>query len=366
VIVVGVGGYLGSVFGTSSAWEPIWWLACYALFVALNVGGVALTFRVSAAVTLIALAVLAVFWVGAAPHFDLARWASPYFPPGGSKLASAMVELPFALWLYLGIEQLPLAAEESHDPKQDMPRGILYGLLTLIAVSFLTVVLSAGIAPGAARLAVSNEPLFVGFRTIFGQGLRTRLLALIACTGLIASFHAIIFAYGRQIYSLSRAGYFPTWLSVTHGRRATPQRALIAGSALGYAVALAIHFTPQGSPVGAILLNMAVFGAVLAYILQMASFILLRVRFPRIERPYRSPVGIPGAAIAAIVAILTLAMLFRSADYNKGVIGAAVWFLLGIAYYAGYARHRLVLAPEEESALAHRGEQAVRAAGSNG
>ena len=68
------------------------------------------------------------------------------------------------------------------------------------------------------RWRYSNEPLFLGFQTIFGLGLRTRVLALFACTGLIASFHTIIFAYGRQIYSLSRAGYFPTWLSVTHGR----------------------------------------------------------------------------------------------------------------------------------------------------
>ena len=356
VIVVGIGGYLGAVFGTPSAWEPAWWLACYALFVALNIWGVEITFRVSALVTILALGVLAVFWAGAAPHFSLARWASPYFPPG-SKLASGMVELPFALWLYLGIEQLPLAAEESHDPRRDMPRGILYGLLTLIAVSFLTVVLSVGIAPGAAVVAHSNEPLFLGFRTIFGQGLRARALALAGCTGLIASFHTIIFAYGRQIYSLSRAGYFPTWLSVTHGRRATPQRALIAGSALGYAVALGIHFAPQGSPVGAILLNMAVFGAVLAYILQMASFILLRIRLPQVERPYHSPLGIPGAAVAAMIAALTLVVLFRNADYNQGVIGAAVWFVLGIAYYAVHARHRLVLAPEEEAALTHRGEQ---------
>jgi ethanolamine permease len=267
---------------------------------------------------------------------------------------SALVELPFALWLYLGIEQLPLAAEESHDPKRDMPRGILYGLVTLIAVSFLTVVLSAGIAPGATKVAVSNEPLFLGFQTIFGQGLKTRVLALVACTGLIASFHTIIFAYGRQIYSLSRAGYFPTWLSVTHGTRQTPQRALLAGSALGFAVALAIHLTPQGSPVGAVLLNMAVFGAVLAYMLQMISFLVLRARFAHIERPYRSPVGVAGAAVALVIAAATLIVLFQSADYNKGVIGAAVWFLLGLGYHAVHGRHHLVLAPEEAAALEHR------------
>ena len=67
-----------------------------------------------------------------------------------------------------------------------------------------------------------------------------------------------------------------------------------------------------------------------------------------------SPVGIAGAAVAAAVAVLTLVTLFRNPDYNKGVVGAAVWFLLGIAYYAGYGRHKLMLAPEEESAFRHR------------
>ena len=357
VIVVGIGGYLGAIFGTPPAWEPLWWLACYGVFVALNIWGVEMTFQVSVGVTLIALAVLAVFWIGAVPHFDLARWASPYFPAGAHKAKAALVELPFALWLYLGIEQLPLAAEESHDPKRDMPRGILYGLLTLIVISFLTVVLSSGIAPGAAKIGTSNEPLFLGFQTIFGLGLQARVLALAACAGLIASFHTIIFAYGRQIYSLSRAGYFPTWLSVTHGRRQTPHRALLAGSALGFAAALVIHLAPQGSPVGAVLLNMAVFGAVLAYILQMASFIVLRRRFPRMERPYRSPLGIAGAGFAALAAAVTLAILFANPDYNKGVIGAAVWFLLGIVYFAVWGRERLVLAPEEASAFAHRHER---------
>ena len=186
--------------------------------------------------------------------------------------------------------------------------------------------------------------------------MKARLLALAACAGLIASFHTIIFAYGRQIYSLSRAGYFPTWLSVTHGTRETPQRALLAGSALGFAIALVIYLTPQGSPVGGVLLNMAVFGAVLAYVLQMVSFLVLRLRFPKMERPYRSPAGLVGAIVAAAVALVTLGMLFLNPDYNKGVIGAAVWFLLGIGYFAGHGRRTLVLAPEEAVAVTLRGE----------
>jgi len=360
VIVVGIGGYLSAVFGTPAAWEPAWWLVCYGIFVVLNIWGVEISFSITVTVTVAAIAVLAVFWVGASAHFDLHRWAWPYFPAHAHPVSAAIWELPFALWLYLGIEQLPLAAEESHDPKQDMPRGILYGLATLIVISFLTVVLSVGIAPGAAQVAKSNEPLFLGFHTIFGAGLTTKLLALLACTGLIASFHAIIFAYGRQIYSLSRAGYFPTWLSVTHRTRHTPHRALVVGAGLGFLAALAIHLTPQGGPVGAILLNMAVFGAVVAYLLQMASFVLLRLRFPQIERPYRSPVGSTGAVFAGAIAAVTLWTLFRNADYNKGVVGAAVWFVLGIGYYVAHARRGLVLAPEEQTALAWRKQEPSR------
>jgi ethanolamine permease len=44
-------------------------------------------------------------------------------------------------------------------------------------------------------------------------------------------------------------------------------------------------------------------------------------------------------------------MLFANPDYNKGVIGASVWFLLGVAYYAAHVRGKLVLAPEEQTAF---------------
>jgi ethanolamine permease len=347
VIVVGIGGYLGAIFHTPPSWAPMWWLICYVLFVCLNIYGVELSFRFSLAITIAALAVLAVFWIGAIPHVDLAKWAGPLKP---SSLKSVLGCLPFALWFYLAIEQLPLAAEESHDPARDLPRGLISGLATLVFCAFATLFTSAGMAPGAEAVGKSQEPLFLGFVTIFGSGVSSSLLAAIACTGLIASFHTIIFAYGRQIYSLSRAGYFPSWMSVTHPKRKTPNRALIAGAVLGYLAALAIHLAGQGSAVGAVLINMAVFGAVLAYVLQMASFVLLRRKYPTLPRPYRSPLGLAGAWLAAAIAIVTLGTLFANPDYNKGVVGAAVWFLAGIIYFAAHARNKLILAPEEEFA----------------
>jgi ethanolamine permease len=105
-----------------------------------------------------------------------------------------------------------------------------------------------------------------------------------------------------------------------------------------------------GQIVGA-LLYMAVFGAVISYTMQCLSFILLRIRLPNIERPYRSLVGIPGAAIAGIIAVVALISLYSNSSYRPGVYGTLIYFLIGIAYFAIAGRHRLVLSPEEEFAL---------------
>ncbi len=361
VIVVGIGGYLGAIFGTPDSWAPLWWLAAYVMFVGLNIIGVEASFRFTVAITLLALGILVVFWVGALAHVDVERFALDIVPqPGNSRwlpmgVSGVLAALPFAIWFYLAIEQLPLAAEESHDPRRDLPRGILLGFLTLVVAAFLTLILNTSIAPGAAALGQSEEPLFDGFRTIFGAGMGTRALALIAVAGLVASFHSIVFAYGRQIYSLSRAGYFPRWLSYTGAQRETPHAALIAGAVLGYGVALVIHTLGPEHPVGAVLLNLAVFGAVISYILQMASFVLLRLRLPKMERPYRSRLGIPGAVVAGVIAGVTLVALFVvDPVYQKVVVGAAVWYALGLLYFQVFGRHQLVFSPEEDFAIRER------------
>jgi ethanolamine permease len=359
VIVVGIGGYLGAIFGTPEAAEPLWWLGVYALFVGLNVLGVEASFRFTVFITCVALTILVVFYVGALPHLDLERHAfdipgepghSVFLPHGARGVLAA---LPFAMWFYLAIEQLPLAAEEAHDPVRDLPRGLLWGLGTLVVCAFSTLVLSAGIEPGAARLGASDEPLFWGFRALFGERFGASVLPLLAVSGLLASFHGIIFAYGRQVYSLSRAGYFPRVLSLTHPTRKTPHVALVSGAVLGYAVALAIHLAGSDHPVGATLLNMAVFGAVISYVLQMLSFIALRLRRPDLPRPYRSPLGIPGAAVSLVIALVTLVSLFLADPiYRRVVWAAAAWFGAGIAYFWLFAQKRLVLAPEEAVAQA--------------
>lgn len=376
VIVFFIGSYLTSIFETPEMYQPLWWVACYILFVSLNYWGVALSFKISVVVTLLALAVLVVFWVSALPHADFGRWALNIavdangavieLPAGGGEFLpkgwmGVLAAMPFAVWLFLAIEELPLAAEESVDPKRDMPKGLIFGMFTLVFSALMIMFLNASIGSpeegklhGAFSLGSSAEPLLDGFRVVFGADV-AKLLAGFAVIGLIASFHTIIFAFGRQIYSLSRAGYYPAVMSVTHGSRKTPHMALCTGAAIGLAMIMAVWFAmdpaKRNSFIGETLLNMAVFGAMISYAFQGVSFILLRRNMPDIERPYRSPLGIPGAAATVLIAVVTLYYQLQEPKYVAGVYVALAWYVAGVIYFALVGRHKLVLSPEEEFAL---------------
>ena len=84
------------------------------------------------------------------------------------------------------------------------------------------------------------------------------------------------------------------------------------------------------------------------------SFILLRRNQPGIERPFRSPLGVPGAAITVAIAILTMLYQVQDPNFFKGVIWVVLWFAVGIVYFALIGRNKLILSPEEEFALEHK------------
>lgn len=374
VIVTFITAYVNSILGLDAAYSPLVWIVFYAIFLGLNVFGLELSFKVTLVVTVLSLAVLVFFWVSAIPHMDFSRWAlnigvgpdgaAIELPEGGGQwfpfgFSGVLATLPFAVWLFLAIEQLPLAAEESVDPKRDMPKGLIMGISTLILSAFMIVLLNPSVAGvGAFHLGSSLEPLLDGFRAVYGDS-GVVLLGIVALTGLIASFHTILYAQGRQVYSLSRAGYFPTALSLTHSKYKTPHVAMVTGSIVGLLVMMVIWFalgaTEGGAAIGSVLLNMAVFGAMFSYIMQAISFILLRINQPDIERPYRSPLGIPGAVLTIIIAIVTLYYQVQDPNFSKGVLWVAVWFAAAIAYFAIIGRHKLILSPEEEFAIAHAG-----------
>ncbi len=364
VICYFIGAYLSAIFGPAVP-EPVWWIGTYAVFLGLNMLGVALTFRITLVVTLTSLAVLLFLCAVALPQVDFARWAMN-IAADGSELAGGhgaflpmgwggvFAALPFAVWLYLAIEETPLAAEESVDPVRDMPKGILLALATLILTAFLIVAINPAIEGiGAFALSQSGEPVLDGFRALFG-GASADVLGLVALSGLVASFHAILFAQGRQIFALSRSGYLPPGLSLTHGGRKTPVVAMLAGSGLGLAIMLILSVglgqENAGTLIGSVLLNMAVFGAMLSYLSRAAAFLALRRDYPLLPRPFTSPMGRFGGWLTIVICLLTLVCQIQDPLFLQGSFWVVVWLALAIGYYAVFARHRLVLAPDEEAA----------------
>ncbi|WP_396899806.1 ethanolamine permease [Mycolicibacterium sp.] len=348
-----IGAYVESLglFGITNGWWV--YLAAYALFIGIHLSGVGEALKVMFVITAIALVGLVVFAVAAIGHFDVANLtniavdtgaagASEFLPHGYLGIWAA---IPFAIWFFLAVEGVPLAAEETANPERNVPRGIIAAIAVLLVSCAVVLVLTTG-AGGAEEMSDSGNPLVEAL----GDGTAAKLVNYIGLAGLIASFFSIIYAYSRQLFALSRAGYLPTALSVTNSRKA-PTLALIIPGIIGFILSL----TGQG----ALLLNMAVFGAALSYVLMMISHIVLRVREPDMPRPYRTPGGAITTGFALVIAVLAVIATFLVDPVAAGWCLAV--FAGFMVYFAVYSRHRLVAnSPDEEFAMLAQAESELK------
>ena len=337
-----IGAYVESLglFGITDGWWV--YLAVYVLFIGIHLAGVGEALKVMFVITAIALAGLLIFAISAIGSFDAANLtdiaptdaagASSFLPFGYVGIWAAV---PFAIWFFLAVEGVPLAAEEAKDPARNVPRGIIAAMAVLLVTATTVLVLVAG-SGGAEAMSASGNPLVEAL----GESTMAKVVNYIGLAGLIASFFSIIFAYSRQLFALSRAGYLPKRLSVVNARKA-PTLALIVPGIIGFVLSL----TGQG----AMLLNMAVFGAALSYVFMMCSHIVLRVREPEMERPYRTPGGIFTTSFALVVAALSVVATF--VVDSTAATWCLVVFAAFMAYFGIYSRHHLVAnSPDEEFA----------------
>ena len=75
VIMFFIGSYLTGIFETPASFQPVWWIIGYIIFVGLNARGVELSFTVTVIVTLLAIAILLIFFVSAIPLIDFGKYA---------------------------------------------------------------------------------------------------------------------------------------------------------------------------------------------------------------------------------------------------------------------------------------------------
>jgi ethanolamine permease len=351
--------------------QPVEWISilAYVVFLAINFLGVRETLWSVFAVTIVSVAMLVIWglavlvsgwspssWTDIAP--DEGRWGASTFLPLG--IAGILAALPYGIWFYLAIEGTPLASEEARDPERDLPRGTILAMFSLVVLSAIALFIGSGTSAEGIRTA--GNPLPEAWRIVSGEDWFFWVITVVGLTGLIASFHSIIFAYSRITYALSRAGYLPRVLSVTSGRR-TPYVALILPAVLGW---LLVFIYNRIDPETAIanIVQISVFGALITYVLMMASFIVLRSREPGLRRGYLAPGGVTTASIALVLALIAMTSgFFYTTAARWTIIATIAAILLGLVYFALYSRHRLVAeAPEEEFALIEAAEAELDAA----
>ncbi|TKB56561.1 ethanolamine permease [Ferrimonas aestuarii] len=350
-IVIFIGGYVEALTGING---PIVYATFYAVFIGIHLIGAGEALRIMLVIT--ALAVIAIFatGVGLLPHFDASRLfdiaanpevagATTFLPQGWTGVWAA---LPFAMWLFLAVEGVPLAAEEAKDPKKDIPRGIIGAMLFLLFSAAMVLFLVPG-AVGAAAAGEYAAPLVDALRAVYGQdSMLANFVNVVGLFGLIASFFSIIYGYSRLVFALSRAGYLPDFLSLT-GERKVPTWSLVIPGIIGFIASL--------SGEGDMMIMMAVFGATISYALQAYSAIQLRKHRPDMPRPYKTPGGNLTAWTTIVLAVIALTACF--VYDSTAAIAALILYAIGMAYFFVFKKAEVSKhSAEEEFAIIEQAE----------
>jgi ethanolamine permease len=295
-------------------------IVAFALFVWLNAIGVKQAMRFEIFVTVLAVAELLVFMAVVAPGFKVQNFLTNPMPSGA---AGVLAAIPFAIWFFLAIEGVAMAAEEVKEPKKTIPRGYISGIVTLVALAF-GVMIFAGAAGDWSKLSAIDSPLPEAMAMVVGrQSGWIHMLVAIGLFGLLASFHGIILSCSRQIYALGRAGYLPRRLASVHASRRTPQPALVATGGIGI-IALATGVTSE-------LITLSALGAIVMYICSMFALFRLRRSEPRLDRPFHAPLYPLLPIVALVLSLLSLGVIVW---FNPGVTAVFIGgFVLAAAYY---------------------------------
>jgi ethanolamine permease len=270
-------------------------IGVYILFTGINILGINVTAFVGSIIAILAIAELLLYFIVVGPNIEFHN-----FVENNSTLSWHAIfnSLPYAVWFYLGIEGIAMVSEEVKEKKRSfsLSRGYILGFVTLAVLVFAVMIIT-GSLPNSQQFNKLDYPIPSAIGSVLGKNhIVSKAFAGIGLLGLIASFHAIIISYSRQIMALSRGKNLPSFLSNIHPRFRTPHWALIFGGIIGIA-AIAVGRTD-------LLIVLSVLGATLMYIISMLSLIKLRKKEPHLLRPFKTYKYLPHFAIALTVLCL--------------------------------------------------------------
>ncbi len=300
------------------------------IFIIINILGIKESAIFTLFITLLAVAELLLFMGVVGPHFKMSNYVSHPMPFGWAGVFAA---LPFAVWFYLAIEGVAMVAEEVKEPRKNIPKGYIYGLGTLIFLTFGVMVLTGGLTDWR-NLSDVLDPLPESIAIALGKtNSLTKIFGGIGLFGLIASFHGTILASSRQVFAMGRSGYLPRFLSDVSHRFKTPHWALISGGIVSF-ICLLSGRTDQ-------IIIISAMGAVFMYMMSMLSLFILRKKEPDLERPFAPPFYPMFPAIALVISAISLFAIMYFNVLLSFVFFAVLAF--GILLFVLVGKHKVKL-----------------------
>lgn len=223
---------------------------------------------------------------------------------------------------YIGFDAVSVAAQEAKNPQRDVPIGILGSLILCTALYMLMSYVLTGIAP-YSTLNVAH-PVSAALEALPDTRWLAPYVNIGAIVGLSSVVLVLLLGQTRIFYAMSRDGLIPDAFAEIHPRFATPWKGTII---TGAACALMAGLLPLD-----ILGELVSIGTLAAFVIVCAGVMVLRVKAPSANRPFRTPLVWITAPLG--IAMCLFMMLFLPLDTW---LRLAAWTLIGLAIYRLYS-----------------------------
>ncbi len=285
--------------------------------------GIRETAGVNTGLVIAKLGIIAFFLILGAMYVKPENW-TPLAPNGLKGISSAAAIIFFA---YIGFDAVSTAAEETRNPKRDMPIGILASLAICTVIYVAVAVVLTGMVKW--NTLGNAEPLAYAFSSL-GMNWTAGIIALgavLATTSALVPYQA---GQPRIFFSMGRDGLLPPWAAKVHPRFRTPHVSTILTGA----------FVAVCSSVANIneLVELTNIGTLFAFALVAGGVLVLRVKDPNRPRPFR----VPFAPVVSLGAIGCCGYLMFALP-SKTWIRFFLWMAVGLVFYFlyGFRKSRL-------------------------